>query len=61
MGPLVGHYSGVQLAVDPAVGSGFKVASADGTLEIDATLEDRLARHQDRIRQEVMAALEPQA
>jgi len=57
--PLAGHHRGVRLVSDPALGSGFKVASDDGSVEIDGTMEDRLTRNQDRIRQEVMTAFEP--
>ncbi|MDH4130761.1 MAG: V-type proton ATPase subunit E [Gemmatimonadota bacterium] len=56
--PLVGSHPSLRLAADTGAGSGFKVASEDGAVEIDATLEDRLARSQERVRQEVMAALE---
>ena len=44
---------------DPATGAGFRITSADGAVEINATLEDRLTRLEQRLRQEVIAALEP--
>jgi vacuolar-type H+-ATPase subunit E/Vma4 len=54
---LAGTRRGVHIVPDPAVGSGFKLASDDGAMEIDATLEDRMARLENRLRQEVLAAL----
>jgi vacuolar-type H+-ATPase subunit E/Vma4 len=55
---LVGNRTGIRVLPDPAVGSGFKVASEDGGVVIDGTLEDRLARLETRIKQEVLAQLE---
>ncbi len=58
MKPLAGARHGVSLSVDASVGAGFKVASEDGAVEIDGTLEGRLDRTRSRMMQAVMAALE---
>jgi len=58
MKPLIGARPGVSLTVDASVGAGFKVASDDGAVEIDGTLEGRLDRTRNRMMQAVMAALE---
>ena len=55
---LVGTRHGVSLVIDASVGAGFKVASDDGAVEIDGTLEGRLDRARNRMKQQVMAALE---
>jgi vacuolar-type H+-ATPase subunit E/Vma4 len=39
-----GTSQSVRVVVDPASGSGFRVASADGAIEVDDTLESRLDR-----------------
>jgi vacuolar-type H+-ATPase subunit E/Vma4 len=57
LAPLLGSRPGVTLTADPSVGSGFKVASDDHSVEIDGTLEGRLERTRDRMKQTVMAAL----
>jgi vacuolar-type H+-ATPase subunit E/Vma4 len=54
---LVGTRPGVRIVPDPAIGSGFKLVSDDGKMEIDATLEDRLARLEKHVRQDVLAEL----
>ena len=54
---LVGTPARVRVLPDPSVGSGFKLVTDDGAMEIDGTLEDRLTRLEHRIRQEVLAAL----
>jgi vacuolar-type H+-ATPase subunit E/Vma4 len=56
--PLVSDQPGIQLTPDPATGSGFSLLSADGALEINATLEDLLHRLDRRVRQEVLSRLE---
>jgi vacuolar-type H+-ATPase subunit E/Vma4 len=56
--PLVADQAGIQLTPDPATGSGFRLRSEDGALEINATLEDRLQRLDRRVRQEVLSRLE---
>ena len=56
--PLLNTRQGITVTVDASVGSGFKVASDDGTVEIDGTLEGRLERTRNRMKQAVMAALE---
>jgi vacuolar-type H+-ATPase subunit E/Vma4 len=56
---LAAGRTGITLVDDPGVGSGFRLVSDDGAVEIDATLEDRLTRLEQRLRQEVLAALEP--
>lgn len=56
--PLLGTRQGIGLAVDPSIGSGFKVTSDDNSVEIDGTLEGRLERTRNRMKQAVMAALE---
>jgi len=55
---LVAGRSGLRLVADQAVGAGFKLASEDGAVEIDATLEDRLTRLASRIAVEVATRLE---
>lgn len=47
----------LELRADPAVGSGFVLASTDGALVIDATLEQRLAQLAPRLRQDILARL----
>jgi vacuolar-type H+-ATPase subunit E/Vma4 len=56
---LVAGRTDISVVEDPAVGAGFRLVSDDGALEIAATLEDRLARLDPRLRQEVLAALGP--
>ena len=46
----------VRLDVDGSTGSGFVVAAADGSVEVDGTLEGRLARLAPRLRVEVLRA-----
>jgi vacuolar-type H+-ATPase subunit E/Vma4 len=47
----------VQVVVDPAAGSGFRVASADGAVEVDDTLETRLDRLRPDLARQVLAQL----
>ena len=44
---------------DPHVAGGFRLTTADGMLEIDATLEDRLERLRPQLALEALAALSP--
>jgi vacuolar-type H+-ATPase subunit E/Vma4 len=55
---LLGARRGIRLLPDASAGAGFRLASDDGAVEIDATLEDRLIRLETRVRQEVLARLE---
>ena len=48
----------VPVEVDPAGGSGFRVASADGAVEVDDTLESRLDRLRFVLARRVLAQLE---
>lgn len=57
-GPLLASHSSVSVLADAAIGAGFLLQSADGALEIDGTLEDRLDRLSSRIALDVMADLE---
>ena len=51
----------VAVEVDPASGSGFRVASTDGAVEIDDTLESRLDRLRSILARRVLAQLELEA
>jgi vacuolar-type H+-ATPase subunit E/Vma4 len=53
-----GKRAGLRLVSDPGIGSGFKVQSADGRIEIDGTLEDRLDHLAPRVALEVAAEFE---
>ena len=55
-----GHKA-VAVIVDAAGGSGFRVASADGAVEIDDTLESRLDRLRSILARRVLAQLELEA
>lgn len=55
--PLVRARPGLAVVVDPGAGSGFRVVADDGTLEIDSTLESRLARLTPRLAIEISAQL----
>lgn len=55
---LTAGQEALDLRADPTVGTGFRLASRDGTLEIDATLEGRLRQLAPRLRQEILARLE---
>ena len=44
---------------DSHIAAGFRLTTADGTLEIDATLETRLERLRPRLALEALAALSP--
>jgi vacuolar-type H+-ATPase subunit E/Vma4 len=48
----------VTVRVDPAAGSGFRLATADGTLEVDDTLETRLDAQRPRLARDVLRQLE---
>lgn len=50
----VGNRSGVKVVADPGAGTGFRVASDDGTLAIDGTLEGRLVRMNRQLRQDIL-------
>lgn len=49
---------GVTVVADPAVGAGFRVVTTDGAVEIDGTLEARLAQERPRLALAVLRALE---
>lgn len=51
----------VPVNVDPATGSGFRVTSADGAVEVDDTLEGRLERLRFVLARRVLAQLELEA
>lgn len=51
----------VPVEVDPAGGSGFRVASADGAVEVDDTLESRLDRLRFDLARRMLAQLELEA
>ena len=53
-----GKREGMRLVPDPTIGSGFKVLSSDGAVEIDGTLEDRLNHLATRIALDVFAEFE---
>ena len=46
-----------RVVVDPETGSGFRVASADGAVEVDDTLESRLDRLRPELARRVLAQL----
>jgi vacuolar-type H+-ATPase subunit E/Vma4 len=48
----------VTVRVDHAAGSGFRLATADGTLEVDDTLETRLDAQRPRLARDVLRRLE---
>jgi len=48
----------VSVVVDPATGSGFRLTTADGAVEVDATLESRLDRLRPELARRVLAQLE---
>jgi len=52
---------GLALQPDPAIATGFVVASCDGALEVDETLERRLRRRRPALAIAVLRALEEQA
>lgn len=54
----VSQRPGVQVIADPAAGTGFRLTSDDGTLTIDATLEERMGRMTQKLRQLVSSRLE---
>jgi vacuolar-type H+-ATPase subunit E/Vma4 len=53
--PLLRDRAGIHPQADSEVGAGFRLTSQDGLVEIDGTLEDRLARLATRAAVEVMA------
>jgi vacuolar-type H+-ATPase subunit E/Vma4 len=56
--PLVRSRSGIAVVADPGAGSGFRIVASDGSLDVDATLEDRLARLAPRLEVEIAAQLD---
>lgn len=56
-----GDSTAVPVKADPAGGSGFRVASADGAVEVDDTLESRLDRLRFVLARRVLAQLELEA
>jgi vacuolar-type H+-ATPase subunit E/Vma4 len=58
---IVGSRPALRVVGDPATGSGFKLLSDDGAVEIDGTLEDRLVRRATRLAVEVAARLEAES
>lgn len=50
----LGAGASVELRSDAGVGSGFRLRSADGTLEVEATLESELARQAARVALEIL-------
>lgn len=55
--PLVRARPGVRVQPDGAVGAGFRAVSDDGSLDIDGTLEGRLASRAPRLAIEVAARI----
>jgi vacuolar-type H+-ATPase subunit E/Vma4 len=53
-----GKRAGLRLVADPKIGSGFKVLSSDGAVEIDGTIEDRLNHLATRVALDVFAEFE---
>jgi len=53
-----GRRTGLRLVSDPKIGSGFKILSADGAVEIDGTMEDRLSHFAPRVALDVFAEFE---
>jgi vacuolar-type H+-ATPase subunit E/Vma4 len=49
---------GVSIVVDPGAGSGFRLATADGAIEVDETLEARLERRLPELTRHLLARLE---
>jgi V/A-type H+-transporting ATPase subunit E len=49
---------GVSIVVDPGAGSGFRLATADGAVEVDETLETRLERRLPELTRHLLARLE---
>jgi fused signal recognition particle receptor len=49
---------GITVVADPAAGTGLRVTSGDGTVEVDNTLDARLARLRPRLALEVLQRLE---
>lgn len=56
-------HPGIRVCADPEVGSGFRVAAADGSLEVDDTLESRMVARRVGLAREALRQLdlEPQA
>ena len=48
----------ITVCVDPAAGSGFRLRTADGTLEVDDTLESRLEARRPRLARDALRRLE---
>jgi len=56
---LVAGRADTAVTADAAVGTGFRLRTTDGAVEIDATLESRLARDRERLALAALALLEP--
>jgi vacuolar-type H+-ATPase subunit E/Vma4 len=54
----LGEHPLVDVVPDPAVGTGFRIATADGKVDVDQTLEVRLTRMQDIVAMEIVRILE---
>ena len=57
---VVSGHAGVQVLPDAEVGSGFRVATADGAVEVDDTLETRLAARRASLARDALRRLEPE-
>jgi V/A-type H+-transporting ATPase subunit E len=55
--PLVKSHGGLTIHPDPELGAGFRIATTDGVLEVDGTLEGRAERLRPRLALEALAAL----
>jgi V/A-type H+-transporting ATPase subunit E len=55
--PLVKSHGGFTIHPDPELGAGFCIATTDGVLEVDGTLEGRVERLRPRLAIEALAAL----
>lgn len=58
LAPLVANRAGTTVQPDAALGSGFKVDSADGHVTVDGTLDARLERLRPRLSLQVLKELE---
>ncbi len=55
--PLVKSHGGLTIHPDPELGAGFRIATTDGVLEVDGTLEGRAELLRPRLALEALAAL----
>jgi V/A-type H+-transporting ATPase subunit E len=55
--PLAKSHGGLTIHPDPELGAGFRIATTDGVLEVDGTLEGRAERLRPRLALEGLAAL----